>query len=154
MVATRSLILFKQIGRGNKCLPSIVIKKLIFMTLKSWITTDRSSLLEVFCKKGVLRNFAKFAGKHLCHSCFFNKVFLLKNRLWHRCFPVNFSKFIRTPFFTEHLQCQSIGTAILPNHAKIFVNSFGQNLLLKKLFYHLQYNSVQLKIYSPLELAV
>ena len=21
---------------------------------------------EVFCKKGVLRNFAKFAGKHLC----------------------------------------------------------------------------------------
>ena len=28
---------------------------------------------------------------------------LLKKRLWHRCFPVNFVKFIRTPFFTEHL---------------------------------------------------
>ena len=28
---------------------------------------------------------------------------LLKKRLWHRCFPVNFAKFTRTPFFTEHL---------------------------------------------------
>ena len=23
---------------------------------------------------------------------------LLKNRLWHRCFPTNFAKFLRTPF--------------------------------------------------------
>ena len=29
---------------------------------------------------------------------------LLKKRLWHRCFPVNFAKFLRTPFLTEHLQ--------------------------------------------------
>ena len=28
---------------------------------------------------------------------------LLKS-VWHRCFPVNFMKFPRTPFFTEHLQ--------------------------------------------------
>ena len=28
---------------------------------------------------------------------------LLKKRLWHRCFPVNFAKFLRTTFFTEHL---------------------------------------------------
>ena len=24
--------------------------------------------------------------------------------LWHRCFPVNFAKFLRTPFLTEHLR--------------------------------------------------
>ena len=54
--------------------------------------------------KGVLRNFVKFTGKHLCQSLFFNKVAglnpatLLKKRLWHRCFPVNFAKFLRTPF--------------------------------------------------------
>ena len=24
--------------------------------------------------------------------------------LWHRCFPVNFEKFVRTPVFTENLQ--------------------------------------------------
>ena len=29
---------------------------------------------------------------------------LLKKRLWHRCFPMNFAKFLRTPFFTEHLR--------------------------------------------------
>ena len=34
----------------------------------------KSSLPEVFCKKGVLRNYAKFTGKHLCQSLFFNKV--------------------------------------------------------------------------------
>ena len=33
----------------------------------------RSSRLEVFCRKGVLTNFAKFTGKHLCQSLFFNK---------------------------------------------------------------------------------
>ena len=35
---------------------------------------SRSSHPEVFCKKGVLRNFAKFTGKPLCQSLFFNKV--------------------------------------------------------------------------------
>ena len=69
----------------------------------------RSSRPDVFCKKGVLRNFAKFTEKHLCHSLFFNKVpglrsaILFKKRLQHRCFPVNFVKFLRTPFLTEHL---------------------------------------------------
>ena len=55
-------------------------------------------------KKGVLKNFAKSTGKHLCQSLFFNKVTglrsatLLKKRLWHRHFPVNFAKSLRTPF--------------------------------------------------------
>ena len=70
---------------------------------------SRSSRPKVFCKKGVLRNFTKFTGKHLCQSLFFNNVAglrpatLLKKGLWRRCFPVNFVKFLRTPFFTEHL---------------------------------------------------
>ena len=28
----------------------------------------------------------------------------LKKRLWHRCFPVNFVKFLRAPFLIEHLR--------------------------------------------------
>ena len=50
-------------------------------------------------RKGVLRNLAKFAGKHLRRRLFFNKVAglkpatLLKKRLWHRCFPVIIAKF-------------------------------------------------------------
>ena len=33
-----------------------------------------SSRPEVFCKKGALRNFTKFTGKHLCQGLFFNEV--------------------------------------------------------------------------------
>ena len=68
------------------------------------MTIIRTSRPEVFCKKGVLWNFVKFLGKHQYQSLFFNKVAalrlgtLLKKRLWHRCFPVNFAKFLRTPF--------------------------------------------------------
>ena len=48
--------------------------------------------------KGILKNLAKFTGKHLCRSLFLNKVaglnpaFLLKRRHWHRRFSVNFVK--------------------------------------------------------------
>ena len=71
---------------------------------------DKSSRLQVFCRKGVLRNFTKFTRKHLYQSLFFNNVAglrpatLLKIRLCPSCFPVNFVKFLRKPFFTEHLR--------------------------------------------------
>ena len=63
----------------------------------------------MFCEKGVFRNFTKFTGKHLCQSLFFNKVAglrpatLIKKSLWHKRFSVNFVKFLRTPFLTEHI---------------------------------------------------
>ena len=71
---------------------------------------NSSPVVQVFCKKSALRNFAKFTGKRLCQGLFFNKLAglrsatLLKKRLWHGCFHVNFTKFLRTPFLTEHLQ--------------------------------------------------
>ena len=61
-------------------------------------------LRQVFCKKGVIINFVIFTGKHLCQSLFLNKVAglrpatLIKMRLWPRCFPVNFAKFLKTHF--------------------------------------------------------
>ena len=36
---------------------------------------DRSNHPEVFCKKCVLKDFAKFTGKYLPQSLFFNKVY-------------------------------------------------------------------------------
>ena len=60
----------------------------------------RSSHQRYSMKKGVLRNFTKFAGKHLCQSPFFDKVADLRPaRLWHRCFPVNLVKFLGTTFY-------------------------------------------------------
>ena len=61
---------------------------------------------EVFYKKSVLRNFEKITGKHLCQrpqTSGIRPATLLKVRLWHMCFFVNFVKFLRTPFLTEHL---------------------------------------------------
>ena len=57
----------------------------------------RSNRPEVLCKKSVLRNLAKLTGKRLCQSLFFNKVADLR----HRCFPVNFAKFLRTHFLQD-----------------------------------------------------
>ena len=74
------------------------------MSLVWWEINFGSSHWRCSVKKGVLKNFAKSTGKHLCQSLFFNKVAgltsatLLKKRLWHRCFPVDFAKFLRTPF--------------------------------------------------------
>ena len=92
----------------------------IFFSLSCWevwrklegivCRCSRSSRPKVFCKKGIVRNFGKFTGKHLCQNVFLNKVAdlrpatLLKERLWHRCFSVNFAKFLRTPFLTERLR--------------------------------------------------
>ena len=46
---------------------------------------------EMFCKKGVLRKFAKFTGKQLCQRFFFNKV-------------AGIAKVLRTTFLIEHLR--------------------------------------------------
>ena len=53
--------------------------------------------------KGVLKNFTKFTGKHLCQSLILSKVRglmpvnLLEKRLWRKCFLVNFKSSLRTP---------------------------------------------------------
>ena len=69
-------------------------------TLSYWSLLQKQSS-RGFCKKGVLE------------ILWFSEVFrdyrkwlatLLKKRLWHRCFPVNFAKFSRRPFFTEQLR--------------------------------------------------
>ena len=66
----------------------------------------RSSRREVFCKKSCSEKFPKIHRKKPVPESLFNKVAglsLQKKRLWHRCFPVNFAKFLRTPFLKNHL---------------------------------------------------
>ena len=66
---------------------------------------SRSSPPEVFCKKRVLANFAKFTGNTRVRVSFFLRpTTLWKKRLWHMCFSRNFAKFRRTPSPTEHLR--------------------------------------------------
>ena len=67
----------------------------------------RSTRSKVFRKKGVLKNLAKFTGKHLCQSLFFNKVtgcktynFIKKEDL-AQVFPCELAKFLRIAFFNR-----------------------------------------------------
>ena len=84
----------------------------------------RSSQQRCSVRIGVLRNFTKFTGKHLCQSLFFNKVAglrpatLFKKKLWRRCFPVNSVKFLRTHFYIEPLWW-----LLLTNHMCLKVNN-------------------------------
>ena len=74
---------------------------------------DRNNNRMCSIRTGVLKNFAKFTGIHLCQSLFFNKVAdlrptsLLKKRLWHRCFPKNFAKSLRKLFSRTFLATAS-----------------------------------------------
>ena len=76
----------------------------ILSNLKYYCQIIRSSRPELFCKKVVLKNFAKFTEKHLCWSLFYSKVAdvrpatLLKNKLRHRYFHLNFAKSLSNNF--------------------------------------------------------
>ena len=67
----------------------------VFRTLSN----VRSSRLEMFCRKSVLRNFAEFTGKHLCQSLLFNKEETLA-----LVFSCEFCELFKSTFFTEHLR--------------------------------------------------
>ena len=69
----------------------------------------RSSRLEVFCKKGVLKKFAKFTGKHLCQISFLIKLLVdaynfIKKKTLTQVFSCEFSRAFKiTPFFIARL---------------------------------------------------
>ena len=86
---------------------------------KSHLYTDRKQPQAVFCKKSCFYKFRKIYRKtpvpesqpatllkrKLWHRCFcvnFAKLLracnFVKKGPWHRCFPMNFAKFLRTPF--------------------------------------------------------
>ena len=69
---------------------------------------NRSSHQRCSVEKGVLRNFAKFTGKHLCQSLFFNKVAglacnFIKKETLAQVFSCEFCEISKNTFFTEHL---------------------------------------------------
>ena len=65
----------------------------------------RCSRLQIFFKIGVLKNFTKFSGKHLCWSLFliklqaFRRATLLKRDFQHRCFSCEVWEYFKNAFF-------------------------------------------------------
>ena len=74
---------------------SICEKKSLQISLENFIIIQKA---EEFCKRGVLKNFAIFTGKHLYWSLFADLQVcnFIKKRLQSWCFPVNTAKFLRT----------------------------------------------------------
>ena len=62
----------------------------------------RSSHCMCSKKKGILKIFLKFTGKHLCPRLY-----------WHRCFSVSLRNFKNTFFLTEHLRWLLLENTIL-----------------------------------------
>ena len=81
------------------------------LEIRSKFLSQQKQSSEVFCKNGVLRNFAKFTRKHLCERLIFN--IKLQAEAWNffkketlpQVFPVNFAKFLRTPFSQNPSGC-------------------------------------------------
>ena len=128
---------------------------MIFESVKHVLIWNQkwSSRQDVSCKKGALRNFTKFTAKDLC----LRPATLLKKRLWHRCFPVNFVKFLRTPVFIEHLSWLFFSCLVkkvlkvgLSLSKKICVTCFIESPLkvIKKAFYFILNAPFFLKIFK------
>ena len=80
----------------------------------------RSSRPGVFCKKGVLGNFAKFIGKHKCLRRFFNKVAgtgVFLRILWN----------FKGHLFIEHLRATA--SDICQSQKKILIQSSWDEVL-------------------------
>ena len=72
------------------------------------LTAIRSSHRRCSIKNGVLKNFAKLTGKHLCQSLVFNKVAdsacnFIKKETLVQVFSCEFCKIFKNTFYTEHL---------------------------------------------------
>ena len=68
----------------------------------------RSSNRRWYRKKGVLKNFVNVTGEFLCWSLFLIK--LIKKRLYHKCFPLTFSKILTTPILKNSSDQLFLGT--------------------------------------------
>ena len=72
-------------------------------------------------KKGVLRNFEKFTGKHLRQSFFYNKETLAE------VFSCEFCEISKNTFSTEHLRMAASGRHWDLEETKKLVNKWGED---------------------------
>ena len=97
--------------KGNYIVEFCSLVLMLFLTKTAWSISwpqdcpayfPWRSRPDAFYRKNVLKNFAKFIGKHLCQSQIFNKATdlrpatVLNKRLRSRCALVNFLKSLRT----------------------------------------------------------
>ena len=81
----------------------IILRKHNDFSQAVWRSPANKENPEMFCKKDVLQNFAKFTGKHLCQSLYFNKVTVyacnfIKKETLAQVFSCKFSEMSKKKF--------------------------------------------------------
>ena len=132
---------YLNIGVFGECLEKL-LKKLRIYYISRFCSNKRNSLgktrkminqrshrSKVFCKKGVLRNFVKFTGKHLCQSFFFNKVAgapatLLTKEALTQVFSSEFCEISKNSFSNK----DSFSNRTLPLAASITTRIFKKSI--------------------------
>ena len=104
----------------------------------------RSSCPVVFCKNGVLINFAKFTGKHLCQRLCFNKVAgqvcnFIKKQSVAQVFSCEFCEIYKNTFFYLRWLLLLVVSLLC-----LFIND--QQWLLLKQFNHMMYQGLTSKL--------
>ena len=88
---------------------SYLLNKLLLEIFTVWIANNVQRQPPEVLRKKVFLEILQSSQENACDRVSFLIITtlvittLLKKRLWHRCFPVNFVKFLRTPFYIEHL---------------------------------------------------
>ena len=100
---------------------------------KRMIGFDRSSRLEVFWQKGILKNFAKFTGKHLYGSLFFDKVTACNCNFIKKGDSINLFSCEFYEIFKEHLFYRTSANGCFCTDWKHFL--FPQKILYFPFFY-------------------
>ena len=76
---------------------------------EEWLSgKHRTSPPNVFCKKGVLENFTKFTGKHLCQSLFLIKLQASGVFLGIQVFSYEYYEVFKSSFFVHTLVAVSV----------------------------------------------
>ena len=73
---SHAILILQRNLRPHRTTTSPLFNEALFTRYFLWHWYLRSSHRRCSVKKGVIRNFAKFTGKHLCQNRFFNKVAL------------------------------------------------------------------------------
>ena len=63
----------------------------------------------MFYKKDGLKNFAKFTGKHLCQSFFYQACNFIKKETLAQVFSCEFYEIFKNTYFEEHLRTTASG---------------------------------------------
>ena len=103
-----------------------------YWKLKKTTVSKLEAVAHVFCGNGILRN---FAGQ---------PTTLSQNRLWHKCFPVNFAKLLTTPFLKEYLTGKHMCWSLFLLKTTPFFTEHLQWLLLKNEINPFQFRSLSL----------